>query len=206
MGTGALFNYPTGVAVDAAGNLYVADAYNDTVRKITSAGAVTTLAGSPGLSGATDLTGANALFNQPAGLAVDSSGNVYVADTGNCTIRRITSSGAVTTVAGIAGIAGFLDGAGTNAFFNQPRGLLVDGSGNLVVADTGNAAIRKIDGNATVSTPAMTTTQASPTTSDSGGTTTTTTTSGGGGGGAPSVWFTGALALLGISRWLARKR
>ena len=143
-GCAASFNHPAGVAVDASGTVYVADAYNDTIRKITAAGVVSTLAGSAGISGSNDGTGANALFNQPLGVAVDGSGNVYVADTANATIRRITPAGAVTTVAGVAGIAGFADGAATSALFNQPRGLVVDASGNLFVADTGNAAIRKI--------------------------------------------------------------
>ena len=155
-GTGALFNYPTGIAVDSSGNLYVADSYNDLVRKITAAGVVSTLAGDYNIAGSLDGTGSNAFFNQPAGLTVDSAGDVYVADTGNSTIRKIGPDGTVTTVAGIAGLSGFLDGAGTNAFFNQPRGLALDGSGNAYVADSGNAAIRKISATASVSTPAMT--------------------------------------------------
>jgi streptogramin lyase len=198
-GAAALFNFPTGAAVDSAGNVFVADAYNDTIRKITPAGVVTTLAGSAGISGANDGTGIYGLFNQPVGVAVDAGANVYVADTVNCTIRRVSPTGAVTTVAGIAGIAGLRDGAGTNALFNQPRGLMLDGSGNLYVADTGNAAIRKIAADSSVSTPVMT----QPATST--GTTATGTTSGSGGGGTMEAWFAGILAVLGLMRWIARK-
>ncbi len=145
-GTGgaASFNHPASVAVDATGNVYVADAFNDTIRKITAAGVVSTLAGSAGISGSNDGTGINALFNQPMGVAVDASGNVFVADTANATIRRITPAGVVTTVAGVAGISGLADGAAASALFNQPRGLVVDASGNLLVADTGNAVVRRI--------------------------------------------------------------
>ena len=212
-GTSATFNYPTGVAVDGSGNLYVADSYNDTIRKITSAGAVTTLAGDYQISGSVDGTGSNAYFNQPAGLAVDGVGDVYVADSGNCTIRSITPDGTVKTVAGYAGLAGLLDGAGTNALFNQPRGLVLDGSGNIYVADSGNAAIRKISVNATVSTPAMTQgsttgyTSSIPKGQVGGGTDSSSSGGGGGGGGgAVNPWFAGLLALLGISRWFTRKR
>ena len=75
-GTAARFNYPNGLAVDAVGNLYVAETYNDTIRKVSPNGTVTTVAGSAGISGATDLTGSNALFNQPCGVALDPAGNV----------------------------------------------------------------------------------------------------------------------------------
>jgi len=157
-GTGgsARFNYPAGVAVDGAGNVYVADAYNDTIRKITPGGVVTTLAGSAGISGSNDGTGIYALFNQPIGLTADGAGNVYVADTGNATIRKVMPDGTVTTVAGMAGIAGMRDGAGSSALFNQPRGIALDSTGKLYVADTGNAAIRKIALDGTVSTVAAT--------------------------------------------------
>ena len=212
-GTAARFSYPTGVAVDGSGNLYIADAYNDTVRKITPDGTVATLAGLAQVPNTTDATGINARFNQPIGVAVDGSGNVFVADTANCTIRKITASGAVTTVAGTvsgsAGVAGFADGTTTTlTLFNQPRGLVPDGSGGLYVADSGNAAIRKIAVGGTVSTPAMTqgyidttgTTIAGPPPAAS------TSTSGGGGGGAIEPRFLALLALLGISRWLTRKK
>ncbi len=212
-GAGARFNYPCGVAVDAAGNLYVADTYNATVRKITPAGTVTTLAGSAGITGAVDLTGTNALFSQCAGVAVDAAGNVYVADTGNATVRKIAPSGQVTTLAGVAGIAGLADGAGEGALFNQPHGLVVDGSGNLYVADTGNAAIRRVAADRTVTTmslsapePANTPTPPSGDTPIPSAGSASATTSGGGGGGATSGWFIGALLLLRACHWATRKR
>ncbi len=147
-GTAALFNRPEGVAVDGAGNVYVADTGNDTIRKITvtpeMAGVVTTLAGTPGQAGSADGTGSAARFDSPEGVAVDGAGNVYVADTGNDTIRKIMPAGMVTTLAGTAGQAGSADGTGGAALFNDPRGVAVDGAGNVYVADTGNDTIRKL--------------------------------------------------------------
>jgi sugar lactone lactonase YvrE len=204
-GSAASFNDPSGVTVDATGNLYVADTYNDTIRKIDSANAVTTLAGSAGISGGNDGTGIYALFNQPVGVAADSSGNVYVADTGNGTIRKVAPAGGVTTVAGIAGIAGSRDGDGTGALFNQPRGLSLDDSGNLYVADTGNAAIRKITSAGVVTTVTVTTSATTTTSNSTSSSSTATASAGGGGGGAMETWILGALALLGLARWLARK-
>jgi sugar lactone lactonase YvrE len=208
-GTGALFNYPAGVAVDTAGNVYVADAYNDTVRKITPAGVVSTLAGSAGVSGANDGTGIYGLFNQPMGVAVDSAGNVYVADTSNATIRKVTPAGVVSTLAGAAGVAALMDGTGTSALFNQPHGVRVDSSGTLYVADTGNAVIRKITSGGVVTTltltTAATTSAASASGSSATGTVTSTAGGSGGGGGAMEPWFIGALALMGMARWMQRK-
>lgn len=142
--TTARFNSPAGIAVDVAKNVYVSDTGNHTIRKITSAGVVTTLAGSPGLTGSTDASGVNARFNAPAGLVVDASGNVFVCDAGNHTIRKITSAGVVTTIAGSAGISGTTDATGSAARFNSPKGIAIDSAGNLYVADSGNHAIRKI--------------------------------------------------------------
>ena len=141
-GAAAQFNNPSGIAVDASGNIYVADTGNCTIRKISSGGGVTTFAGIPGQTGITD--GAGALFGSPIGIAVDVSGNVYVADSCNHTIRKITSGGGVTTLAGAPGISGFVDGTGAGALFNSPSGLAVDASGNLFVADTMNNTIRKV--------------------------------------------------------------
>ena len=153
-GTGgaARFNFPAALAVDGAGNVYVADDSNSTIRKITPAGAVTTLAGMVGMPGAVEGPGSTARFRFPAGIAVDGSGNVYVADTNNHTIRKITPAGIVSTLAGLAGMSGFAEGTGTAARFASPQGVAVDGPGNVYVADTSNCAIRKITPAAVVST------------------------------------------------------
>ncbi len=151
-GTAARFNDPGAVAVDSAGNVYVADAGNATIRKVTAAGVVTTLAGSAGLVGSTDGTGAAARFNFPAGVAVDSAGNVYVADAGNAIIRKITAAGVVTTLAGSAGLVGSTDGTGSAARFNYPAGIAVDASGNVFVAEASNNTIRKITSAGVVTT------------------------------------------------------
>ena len=143
-GSAARFRIPSGTAVDSAGNVYVADTNNHTIRKITPAGVVTTLAGTPGVFGFNDGTGAAAQFDYPQDVAVDGSGNVFVADTGNDTIRKITPGGVVTTFAGTPTVVGSKDGTGTGALFNGPFSLVVDGSGNVFVADTGNFTIRKI--------------------------------------------------------------
>lgn len=165
-GSNAQFNYPQGVAVDNAGNVYVADTGNSTIRKVTPAGVVTTLAGLTEIPGSADGIGSAAQFNHPRGVAVDSAGNVYVADTGNFTIRKVTRAGVVTTLAGLApqydsggnlvtGGPGSADGTGNAARFGYgvaeetdlgfgPNGVAVDGTGNVYVADTGNHTIRKV--------------------------------------------------------------
>jgi sugar lactone lactonase YvrE len=148
----AQFYYPEGVAVDRAGNVYVADTQNQTIRKITAAGVVTTLAGAAGVIGSADGTGSAARFWIPRGVAVDSAENVYVADCINNTIRKITPDGVVSTLAGLAGNAGSADGAGSAARFNNPYGVAVDQAGNVYVADSLNSAIRKITSGGVVST------------------------------------------------------
>jgi hypothetical protein len=142
-GSSARFYNPQGVAVDGSGNVYVADTYNYTIRKITSSGVVTTLAGSAGQTGSSDGTGSMARFNYPSGVAMDGNGNVYVLDTQNQTIRKITSGGVVTTIGGTAGIIGGADGEGTSAAFSSPFGIAIDLSGNLFVSDTNNNTVRK---------------------------------------------------------------
>ncbi|MCF6214528.1 MAG: hypothetical protein L3J45_10955, partial [Flavobacteriaceae bacterium] len=165
-GTAAQFNTPYGVAIDASGNVYVADTGNNRIRKIiVSTGAVTTLAGS-GVAGFLNGIGIGAKFSGPDGVAVDALGTVYVADTGNQRIRKIiVSTGAVTTLAG-SGVAGFANGTGIGAQFTNPRGIAVDASGTVYVADTDNQRIRKI----TVSTGAVTTLAGSSTSGFADGT------------------------------------
>ncbi|MGD0536673.1 MAG: hypothetical protein ABSC03_03390 [Verrucomicrobiota bacterium] len=143
-GGAARFYTPSGTASDSAGNVYVADEGNYTIRKITPTGLVTTLAGLPGNPGSADGTNSAARFGHPSGVAVDNASNVYVADWGNHTIRKITPAGLVTTFAGKAGNAGSADGTGSNARFNQPSAVAVDNATNVYVADTGNLTIRKI--------------------------------------------------------------
>ena len=108
------------MAVDSAGNVYVADYGNDEIRKITPAGVVTTLAGAAGQAGSAMAPAARQDSTEPAGVAVDSAGNVYVADSGNDEIRKITPAGVVTTLAGAAGQAGSSDGTGSAARFYGP--------------------------------------------------------------------------------------
>jgi uncharacterized repeat protein (TIGR01451 family) len=151
-GSAARFYYPYGIAADKAGNVYVADTNNNTIRRITSAGVVTTLAGTVGVSGSADGTGSAARFNNPYAVAVDGNGNVYVADTLNFTVRKITPGGVVTTLAGHAGTSGSNDGTGSGARFSYLYGIAVDNAGNLSVSDTGNDMVRKITPTGVVTT------------------------------------------------------
>lgn len=148
----ARFYHPVGVALDGSSALYVADADNHTIRKITPQGRVSTLAGLAGHKGSADGEPATARFNLPHGLAVAADGTVYVADTDNHTIRQISPSGHVKTLAGLAGSAGSADGAGAQARFSHPSGLAIDANGNLYVADNGNYTVRKITPAGIVST------------------------------------------------------
>lgn len=141
------FNAPWGLAVDAAGNVYVADANNDKIRKITPSGVVSTLAGTGEWEGyghlGKDGPGNIATFSSPSDIAIDASGNLYVVDSGNRKIRKITPSGVVSTLAGSGALA-LTDGTGTNAAFHDIEGITIDASGNLYVTETFYNKIRKI--------------------------------------------------------------
>jgi sugar lactone lactonase YvrE len=142
----------TAIATLPSGTSYVADYCHNTIRKVTSSGAVTTFAGVAGVIGAQDGTGAAALFFQPAGLVLDPSGNLFVADYYNALIRRITPAGVVTTVAGQTPHLGHTDGAAAQATFCVPSGVVADAAGNLYVTDTFNYVIRKIAPDGSVTT------------------------------------------------------
>jgi sugar lactone lactonase YvrE/3D (Asp-Asp-Asp) domain-containing protein len=141
-GVAASFDQPYGIAMGPDGNIYVADTFNNRIRKVTSTGVVTTLAGS-GSATFADATGAAASFNYPYGIAIGPDGNIYVADTLNHRIRKVTATGVVTTVAG-NGSATFADGIGAVASFNQPYGIAVAPDGSIYVADTFNHRIRRV--------------------------------------------------------------
>ncbi|MBC3882798.1 DUF4214 domain-containing protein [Undibacterium sp. LX40W] len=148
----ARFFSPRGVSSDSKGNLYVADYYHRTIRKIGPDGTVSTFAGSPNTAGTTDGRGSNARFMRPVGMTIDGNDNVYVADCYAHNIRKISPSGDVTTFAGVAQSSGELNGAAASAKFNCPRGLTFDEQGNLYVADSNNDSIRMISSRGTVST------------------------------------------------------
>ncbi len=143
--TDARFYNPKGITADSSGNVFVADNLNHVIRKISAAGDVTTFAGSSaGTAGNVDGTGTAARFNKPYALTIDSSNNVYVSDSSNHSIRKITPAGVVTTVAG-SGVAGSSDGSGTAASFNDPRGITYDSTNKVIyVSCAGDNKIRKI--------------------------------------------------------------
>jgi sugar lactone lactonase YvrE len=151
-GTAARFRGPTRLTVAKDGSIYVTDTGNSTIRKISAGGSVSTIAGQAGVCGTGDGGGASAQFCNPQGITVDQSGNLFVADTQNNTIRRIDPSGRVTTIAGQTGVCGSADGQGTAAMFCQPRDVTVDAWNNVYVADTGNSTIRMIDPKGKVTT------------------------------------------------------
>jgi len=152
-GTSASFNAPRGIAIDSAGNLYVTDTGNNLIRKITSAGVVTTFAGTGGSNYSIDGTGTGASFGNPRGIVIDAAGtNMYVADTATYTIRKIViATGVVTTLAG-SSTSGYNDATGSSARFTNPYGLAIGTDGTLYLAEQGNHVIRKITPGGTVST------------------------------------------------------
>ena len=150
VGLTASFNLPSCVAFDLIGNLFVADELNHRIRKISPSGNVSTFAGS-GFATYVDGEGLSASFRNPLGVAVDSDGAVYVGDWGNHRIRKINPSGTVSTLAG-SGTAAFANGVGLAASFNGPRGVAVDSTGSVYVADESNHRIRKISPSGAVST------------------------------------------------------
>jgi sugar lactone lactonase YvrE len=154
-GVSASFNNPLGVAADSLGNVYVADSANNMIRKITPSGLVSTFAGSLNPGSANGMDSA-ASFNHPTGVALDGSGNLYVADYGNSLIRKISPTGMVSTLAGVNGNAGSTNGPAASATFNHPMGVAVDGAGNVYVADYLNNMIREISSSGVVSTLAGT--------------------------------------------------
>nr|WP_294942880.1 cadherin-like beta sandwich domain-containing protein [uncultured Mucilaginibacter sp.] len=141
--TGAKFRTPYGVTCDAAGNVYVADFGNSAIRKITPGGVVTTMAGD-GTAGFANGNGSAARFDKPGDVAVDANGNVYVTDSYNSLIRKVTPTGDVTTFAGNLGNFARIDGVGTDAVFHFPIGVTIDANGNLYVSENGSHSIRKI--------------------------------------------------------------
>jgi len=147
----AQFNTPSGIAIDSAGNLIIADTSNNRIRKLSADGSiVSTIAGS-GVAGFTDGPASEVEFDGPVGVAVDKKGNVFVADSYNDRIRKISTDGTVTTITG-GSSPDYVDGPLANAMFDTPCGIAVDEAGNIFVADTGNRAIRKINSAGEVST------------------------------------------------------
>lgn len=153
-GKQARFLFLRAIAVDAKGIVYAADQNSHTIRKIMPNGEVTTLAGAAGVWGAADGIGSAARFHSPQGLAVDNAGVVYVSDTGNHAIRRITPAGVVSTIAGKLGVKGFADGV--DSLFSGPVGLTLDRNGDLIIIDRDNCLIRRLDNNGVVSSMAGT--------------------------------------------------
>ena len=143
-GTNAFFNNPVGLALASDGSLFVSDANNFTIRKVTAAGVVTTLAGAAGQDGSADGPASTARFGKPAELALAPNGTLYIADAAHHTIRRLTPDGRVSTIAGLVGADGAADGANGLARFFNPYGLAIAARGHLVVADTYNQTVREL--------------------------------------------------------------
>ena len=150
----ARLDFPTGVATDGAGNLYIADTYNHRIRKVDSSGTITTIAGSEvGGFGRDGVPATETRLAAPTDVAVDGAGNLYIANTGNHRIRKVDSSGVITTIAG-TGESGFSGDGGpaVEAQLAVPRGVAVDGAGNLYIADHDNDRIRKVDSTGIITT------------------------------------------------------
>lgn len=154
----AQLHNPIAAVFDGAGNMFIADTQNNRIRKVSTSGTISTVAGN-GLIGFSGDGGAatSASLQGPSGVAVDGSGNIYISDSQNMRIRKVASSGTITTIAG-TGVPGFAGDGGPalKAQFSNPLGIVVDSSGNLYVADSGNARIRKIDTNGVITTIAGT--------------------------------------------------
>jgi sugar lactone lactonase YvrE len=155
----ASFNQPEDLAFDSKGNLFIADSYNFTIRKINKKGIVSTVAGKAGMGGYADGKGENALFNKPLGIAINKDNEICVADSdydgkmgGNCLIRKIDKNGNVSTFAGVPNVEGNKDGTKDEATFNRPVGIEIDDLGNIYIADTEGDVIRMIDKKGNVST------------------------------------------------------
>lgn len=151
-GAQARFNHPVGIGVDRTGNVFVADAYNNLIRRITPDGRVSTIAGQAGATGATDGKGSKARFNVPVGLAVAADGHIVVSEYFNNTLRAVTPDGVVTTLAGHAGPGGFADGLARQARFLHPQSLSFAADGSLLIADSGNDRVRRLGRDGRVST------------------------------------------------------
>jgi sugar lactone lactonase YvrE len=153
--TGAELNYPIGVAFDASGNLYIADAENNRVCKVDRAGVITTVAGNgaPGYNGDPG-PAIWAELNYPMGLAVDTAGNLYIADTQNNRVRKVDRDGVITTVAGTGAQGYSSDGPAVSAELNQPTDVAVDSAGNIYIADNQNFCIRRVDADGVITTVA----------------------------------------------------
>lgn len=142
-----------GIALSAGGDVWFAESSTSTIRRLTAGGLLETVAGSAGIAGPEDGVGAAARFSGPRGIATEATGSLIVADTGNHTLRRVEPDGQVTTLAGAAGVAGFVDGPAADARFSSPTSLSRDPDGNLWIADTGNGAIRRLTPAGVVETP-----------------------------------------------------
>lgn len=152
----AKFNDPAGLAYDAAGNLYVADSRNHCIRKVSTTGSVSLLAGTPGTPGFANGNGAIAKFDTPFGISVSADGTVIVSDAGNHVLRVINTNGLVSTLAGQPGVYGSTNGLVSEALFHTPLGIAHDHFGNLIIADSGNHALRRLTTNNVVETIAGT--------------------------------------------------